>query len=272
MTRVGIIIDKYHLENKVTEFLNYLKKISEVTIYLEETYLLDSSKINFNDDIFFAKGKGDLILALIKNIEKETNIPVINSSKGICLAMNRFLNSTLLRKANISVPNFSLNPLGVSPPFQDYIIKNIIDQKVYSFKGIIDKKNGHLQVIDERALKEAQGGIENYQYLYYQEFIKSKWEFKVYGIGDQLYFYRQLPVLVNENKIESRVKIKEIPELREMVHKAMSILDLKITSVDFLQSIEGKFYLTDINCTPNFNYMENGAKIVADYLIKKAKR
>ncbi|KKM61748.1 hypothetical protein LCGC14_1528650, partial [marine sediment metagenome] len=32
------------------------------------------------------------------------------------------------------------------------------------------------------------------------------------------------------------------------------------------------FYLTDINCTPNFNYIKNGAKIVVDFLLKQAKR
>ena len=272
MTKIGIIIDKHHLENKVSEFLKYLKTIAEVSIYLEESYLLNSSKIKFNEDIFFVKGKGDLILALAKNVENETSIPVINSSRGIWFSMNRFINSVILRKEGISVPDFSLKPLNDTPPFEDFIVKNIIDQKRYSFTGKIEKNKGHLRIFDERALKEAQGGKEFYQYFYYQKFIKSKWEYKVYGIGDQLFFYKQLPLLVNKNKMESRVGIDPISELKEMVLKAMKSLDLKITSVDFLQSKEGKFYLTDINSVPNFNYIKNGVKIIGNYLLEQAKR
>jgi hypothetical protein len=272
LTKIGIIIDKYHLENKVSDFLKYLKTIAEVSIYLEESYLVNSSKIKFDEDIFFVKGKGDLILALVKNIEKETSIPVINSSRGIWYTMNRFMTSVVLQKEGILVPDFSLNPLSDSPPFEDFIVKNIVDQKHYSFIGKIEKINGHLRIFDERALKEAQGGKENYQYFYFQKYIKSKWEYKIYGIGDQVFFYKQLPVLVNKNKMESRVEIEANSELKEIVLKAMRVLDLKITSVDFLRSKESKFYLTDINSIPNFNYIKDGVKIVGNYLLEQAKR
>ena len=41
--------------------------------------------------------------------------------------------------------------------------------------------------------------------------------------------------------------------------------------MDFLRSKNGVYYLTDINSSPNFNYIKNGPKIVGDYLIKQAK-
>ena len=116
------------------------------------------------------------------------------------------------------------------------------------------------------------GDMENYQFLYYQKFIKSKWEYKVYIIGDKIYYYKQIPVLVNPNKMESRRKIDEIPELKELSFKAIETTGLKITSIDFLQNKNGQFYLTDINCTPNFNYIKNGPKIVGDYLLEQAKK
>ena len=270
MKKIGIVIDKYHLENKVTEFLKYLKTKAEVKIYVEETFLLDSSKLNFDEDVFFVKGKGDLILALIKLIEEQTDIPVINSYKGTWLAINRFLNSVFLKKAGIPIPDFSLNPKEIIPPFKDYIIKNIIDQKNYKFQPIVHKENGQLKVADERALNEVDKLDPKYNYLYYQKFIKSKWEYKIYGIGEEVYFNKQLPILVNPNKLESRREIDEIPELREYCYKAMEIMDLKLASLDFLKS-KDQYYLTDINCTPNFNYLKNGHKIVADFLLEQTK-
>jgi len=269
--KIGIIIDKYHLNHKVTDFLKYLKSIADVKIYLEESYFLNSSEHNFDEDLFFTKGKGDVILGLVKLIEERTSIPVINSFKAAWLAINRFLNSTFLRKAGIPVPDFSLNPQGFKPPFQDYIIKNIVDQGVYKFAPKIIEEKESMRVADKRALDEVDGKEHQYNFLYYQKFIKSKWEYKIYGIGENVYFYKQLPVLINPNKTESREKIDEIPELKEYCLKAMDIMDIKVTSLDFHKSQDNQFFLTDINCTPNFNYLKDGYKIVADYLLEQAK-
>jgi glutathione synthase/RimK-type ligase-like ATP-grasp enzyme len=272
LTKIGIIIDNYHLNAKVTEFLKYLKTISEIRLYIEESYLFSRNDVKCDEDIFFVKGKGPLILGLVKSFEELTSIPVINSYKGIWLAINRFLNSTYLRKAGIPVPDFSLNPEGTSPLFEDYIIKNIVDQKNYKFKPIIKKQHNHLMVADERALNEVSGEKEQYKYLYYQKFIKSEWEYKIYGIGEEVYFYKQKPILINPNKLESRQEIPENSELKEYCLKAMEIMDLKITSLDFHRSSENEFFLTDINCTPNFNYIKDGHKVVADFLIDYAKK
>lgn len=268
--KIGIIIDEYHLKYKVSDFLKYLKSKADVKIYIEESFLLNSMDLDFDENLFFTKAKGDLLLAFVKLIEEETSIPVINSYKGIWLAINRFLNSVFLEKAGIPIPEFSLNPKGSSPPFGNYIIKNIIDQKNYKFKPIVNKINGQLMVADERALKEVDKIDPKYKYLYYQRFIKSEWEYKIYGIGEDVFFYKQLPILVNPNKIESRRKIDDIPELKEYCYKAMEVMDLKITSLDFLKS-KDQFFLSDINCTPNFNYIKDGYKIVVDFLLKQAK-
>lgn len=270
MKQVGIIIDKYHLNYKVTDFLKYLKSIAKVNLFVEESFLLRSSNHDFEEDVFFVKGKGELILGLVKLIEETTSVPVINSYKGIWLSINRFLNSTYLRKAGIPVPDFSLNPKDILPPFKDYIIKNIVDQRIYKFDPIYQEVNGRLRVADKRALDEIDGEQEKYKYLYYQKFIKSKWEYKIYGIGEEVYFYKQIPILVNKNKMESRQKINEIQELKEYCLKAMEIMNLEITSLDFLKS-KDQFFLTDINCSPNFNYIKDGHKKVADFLLMQAK-
>ncbi len=271
LIKIGIIIDKYHLKKKSSKLIEYLSTVAKISLYLEEDYLIDYSNFDFNEDIFFVKAKGDLVLNLIKLIEKETDIPVINSSRGIWLAINRFLNSTLLRQSGIRVPNFTLNAKGLLPPFNDYIIKNIIDQKNYAFSPQIQRINGYLNISDQRALDEVNGEKAKYTYLYYQEYIKSKWEYKVYCIGDDLFYYKQLPILVNPDKMKTRRKIDKIPELKEITLKALKTTGLKISSLDFLKSKEGEFFLTDINSSPNFNYIKNGPKIIGDYLIKQAK-
>ena len=272
MKRIGLIIDKYHLEHKVSEFLKYIKSIADVNIYVEESYLFRSSNLTFNEDLFFVKAKGNLVLSFVKYIEEETSIPIINSYKAIWYAIHRFLNSTHLKKAGIPVADFSLNPKDEKPPFKEFIIKNIIDQKNYKFTPLREIRNGLIKISDKRALDEVESEEEKYQYLYYQKFIRSEYEYKIYGIGEDVYFYKQIPILENPNKIETRQKIERISELEEYCLKAMDVTGLRITSLDFLKSAEDEFFLTDINSTPNFNYIKNGAKIVGDFILKQAKK
>jgi glutathione synthase/RimK-type ligase-like ATP-grasp enzyme len=271
LIKIGLITDRYHLENKSIQFLKYCKKFAEITIYIEEDYFLDFSNYDFDENIFFVKAKGDLVINLIKLIEQETSIPVINSSSSISLAFNRFLNSVFLRRAGIRIPDFTLNPVGISPPYNEYIMKNIIDQKNYAFRPQIQKKKGFLKVTDMRAIDESSGIKPKYTHVYFQDFIKSKWEYKVYLIGDDIFYFKQIPVLVDPDKIKSRVEIEKNLELTEIAYKATEAIGLKISSMDFLKSKEGVYYLTDINSSPNFNYLKNGPKIVGDYIIRQAK-
>jgi len=272
LKKLGLIVDKYHLEKKVEQFINYMRNICELSIYVEENYVIDFNDLNFDEDIFFVKGKGDLILNFAKFLERETSIPVINSSKGIWLAFNRFLNSVLLRKAGIRVPDFSLNPKKNNPPFKDYIIKNVRDQDNYAFNPEVKESDNHTMVQDRRAFEEVYGKNALYNFFYYQEYIESEFEYKIYGIGEDLYFYKQKPILRDPDKMKSRIKIESIPELSETAYRVMDLFNLKITSLDFLKSKQGNYFLTDVNSTPNFNYLKNGPKIIGDFLLSQTKR
>jgi len=272
LKNIGLIIDKYHLEKKVREFLSYMRKVCELSIYVEENYLVNFNDVNFDEDLFFIKGKGDGIINFAKSLERDTDIPVINSSKGIWLAYNRFLNSTLLKRAGIRVPNFSLNPKEDAPPFKDFIIKNVRDQDNYAFDPKIETNTSTVEVKDNRALEEVYGKNAQYSFFYYQEYIESKFEYKIYGVGEELFYYKQKPILRDPDKMKSREKIKPILELGEIAYKVMELFDLQITSLDFLKSEDDNYYLTDVNSTPNFNYLENGPQTIANYLLAKAKR
>ncbi|MFW9929538.1 MAG: hypothetical protein ACFFD1_09120 [Candidatus Thorarchaeota archaeon] len=272
MKKIGLIVDKYHLENKVKQFIAYMKNVCKLSIYVEENYIVDFNEVKFDEDLFFIKGKGDVILNFATSVEIDTDIPVINSSRGIWLAYNRFLNSSLLQSAGIQVPNFSLNPKDESPPFQNFIIKNVRDQDNYSFNPTIQRSNGSIEVKDERALEEVCGTKAQYNFFYYQDYIESEFEYKIYGIGEDLYFYRQKPILMDPDKMKSRIAIDPITELGEIAYQVMELFDLKILSLDFLKSADEIFYLTDVNSTPNFNYLKNGPEIVGKYLITQAKK
>ena len=125
---------------------------------------------------------------------------------------------------------------------------------------------------DKRALSEAEGGEESYHFFFYQKYVKSKWEFKIYGIGEKLKFYKRIPSINTPHEIPPKNEIEKIPQLEESVYKIMDTLNLKITSIDFLQSKDGVFYLTDVNSTPNFDSIPNGSTMVGEYLINQIKR
>lgn len=273
MVKIGIILNKKYVKHQARYLIKYLKKRADVSLYVERAFLLKSvPNYYFDEDLFFAKGKGEVILGLIKSIEKTTNIPVINPYRAIWLAMNRFLNSTYLRKAGIDLPDFSLTPEEERAPFKDFIIKNIIDQSSSSFQPTIEKIGDQVHVSDKRAIIDAKGEKKSYHYYFYQKFIKSEWEYKIYGIDDQLFYFKRVPSIRNPHKVLPKIQIKKIPELEDVVFKIMETLDLKITSLDFLKSKEGTYYLTDVNSSPNFNSISNGAKIVGEFLINQIKK
>jgi len=61
-----------------------------------------------------------------------------------------------------------------------------------------------------------------------------------------------------------------VPELAAAARAAMRATGLVIASLDFLEE-DGAFYLTDVNSTPNFNYVDGGAAMVGDCLVATAR-
>ncbi len=270
LIKIGIITNKKFIKHQAKPLLKYLRKRVDVSLYIEEEFLLKSvPKYYFDEDLFFVKGKGEIILGLVKLIEKTTNVQVINPFRAIWLAMNRFLNSTYLKKAGINLPDFSLTPDAEKPPFKDFIIKNIIDQKSSSFQPSIQITADQTQISDQRAIKDAKGEEQAFHYYFYQQYIKSQWEYKIYGIDDKLFYFQRVPSIKNPHKILPKIQIEKIPELEDVVFKIMETLNLKVTSVDFLKSKDGQYFLIDVNSSPNINNVPNGAKLVGELLINQ---
>jgi hypothetical protein len=185
--------------------------------------------------------------------------------------MHRMMASIVCRKAGVPVPEFAL-AMSVPHAIGKAIVKNVIDQHHLRFLGrlpIVAEPRSTLPAIE--TAEEAGVSQLAPRYHYCQRFVHSEYEYKVYGIGEKLLFYRQRPVLVNPDKMSTRVRIDEIPALASAARAALRATGLAVASLDFLEE-DGTFYLTDVNCTPNFNHVEGGAQLVGDHLLACASR
>lgn len=270
--RIGIITNSYEVP-RIRSLIEYLEGKAEVRFYIEEDILLDYKKLTFDEDVFFTKGKGYILLTIAKMAEdhgRNNGIKVVNNARSIWIAIHRFIHCTVCREAGVRVPDFSLGPSG-SPRFGRCIAKNIIDQNHLRNLDILPRVgNDEMEIPSIMTGEEAGRDPRVPDYHFYQRFLETEYEYKIYGFGDRLLFYRQKPVLVNPNKMETRVPIENIPELDRMARLAMKATGLRIASMDFLKE-DDKYYMTDINATPNFNYIPNGAEILGDYLLELAR-
>ncbi len=270
--KVGIITNAYEVP-RIRSLVDYLERTAKVKLYVEEDIFLDFQGVNFDENVFFTKGKGYVLLTLARLAEeygKPRGIIVVNDARSVWIAMHRLMHFNIARNAGVRVPDFAL-AREAPTSFDKFIAKNIIDQNHLRDLNVLPFVGGAgSKVPDIKTGEEAGVGSIINEFHLYQRFVESEYEYKVYGFGPRLFFYRQTPVLENPNKMETRVPIDEIPELRQMALLAMKATGLRVTSMDFLCE-NGKFYLTDINAIPNFNYMPNGPEILGNYLLDIAK-
>ena len=266
--KVGIIATAHEVP-RIQSLLRYLERETDVSLYVDEESLVDSRATTFDDQVIFTKGRGYALLTMAR-IAEAAGIPVVNSARSTWIATHRPLASIVCRQAGVRVPEFSV---GMSGPaaFDKVIVKNIVDQNHLRFLDILPIVAEPGSTIPPIATAEEAGTSELApRYHFYQRFLRTEFEYKVYGFGDRLLYYRQRPVLVNPDKMSTRVQIDEVPQLARAARLAMSATGLAIASLDFLEE-DGEFYLTDVNSTPNFNHIADGAKIVGDYLLAIAR-
>lgn len=269
--KVGIITDAYE-STRIKNLVRYLEERAEVRLHIEENIVLDFENYPFDEDVFFTKGKGYMLLALTRLAEDygiDSGVSVVNDSRSIWNTMHRFTHCLLLESAGVRVPEYSLGPSG-AVPFDSYIVKNIIDQDHLRFLDVLPLFGNQSDEIPPVITAEEAAGTICDDFHLYQRVIESEYEYKVYGIGDELRFYRQVPVARYPNKMETRVPIDEIQVLKKYSESAMRATGLRIASMDFLEE-NGKFYMTDINPVPNFNYVEDGVEILGDHLLELAR-
>jgi len=266
--KIGIIATAHEVP-RIQSLLRYLEGKADVHLYVDEQGVVDSRSTAFDEQVIFTKGRGYALLTMAR-IAEASGIAVVNSAHSTWVATHRLLASIACREAGVRVPEFSV---GTSAPdaFDKVIVKNIVDQNHLRFLDILPIVGGPRATIPPITTSEEAGSSELApQYHFYQRFLRTEFEYKVYGFGERLLYYRQLPVLVNPDKMSTRVQIDEVPELKRAARAAMRATGLEIASLDFLEE-DGELYLTDVNSTPNFNYIAEGAQIVGDYLLAIAR-
>ena len=227
-----------------------------VKVILEEQDTLLSSEPVPPWNVCFVKGRGLLLQAQALRLEL-AGIPTYNNAYAIHVTNHRLLYSLLAQAAGVPEPEFAVGH-EKDIPFEEYVIKEECVESVAKFIPIIGNRN-------------LRGGGVNDKIYYFQRKINSEWEYKIYSFGENFFYYKEKPTLINPNKMATRVSIPENPLLREYVEKIKKITKLTITSIDFLEE-DGQYYLIDVNSAPNFNYIQNGAEILADWLFSEIKR
>ncbi len=267
--KVGIIATAYEVP-RVASLLRHLEGRAQVTLHVDEETLVDSRGTFFDEDVIFTKGRGYGLLTMARVAESQC-VRVVNGAHATWLATHRLPCGLACRQAGVRVPDFAL---GTSPPlsFDRVIVKNIVDHHHLRFLGVLP-----IVAAPETPLppiptaEEAGPGEIVPRFHYFQRFLRTRYEYKVYVIGERQLHFRQAPVLVNPDKMATRVRIDAVPELTEAAQRVARATGLAIASLDFLEE-DGLFYLTDVNATPNFNHLEDGAAMIGDYLLELARR
>jgi len=265
--KIGILATSHEVP-RVQSLLRYLEREHEVRLYVDEEMLVDSHATAFDEQVMFTKGRGYALLTMAR-IAESAGIPVVNSAHATWVATHRPVASALCRGAGVRVPDFAL-AMRVPHRFDEAIVKNIVDQHHLRFLDVLPiVARPHSPIPPIPTAEEAGASPIAPHFHFHQRFLQSEYEYKVYGFADKLLFYRQRPVLVNRDKMATRVQIDEVAELAVAARTAMRATGLAIASLDFLEE-DGAFYLTDVNSKPNFNYIDGGAAMVGNCLIAAA--
>jgi len=251
MTTVGIVTNAYEV-GRLQRVIAALeaKPSVRVELFVEDTQVFVSERDCSRWDVCFTKGRGPIIQAQALAAEA-AGVPTHNCAWAILVTNHRFLTSVLADTAGVPQPDYAFG-YERDLQFPELIEKNTSVEFDGKFTPRIRSK-----------VPESLG--EGHQ-AYFQRAIHAAWEYKVHSVGETYRCFKQLPVAVNPNKMASRVAIPDEPLLLDYARRVKAATRLTVTSMDFLKEDE-HFYLTDVNSAPNFNYMEDGASWLADWLV-----
>ena len=251
---IGIITNTYEF-NRIQPLLEVFKNHPEVRVEVltDEEHILSSECIHQDWNIGFTKGRGPLIQAQACYLEN-AGIPIHNCSYAIHVTNHRMWVSSLIQAAGVPQPAFAVGQ-EKEIDFSRYIRKNLS----------VEFDSKFVPEIRYRGTSPPDSGI-----YYFQEIIDTEWEYKVYSFGDKFMYFKQVPVMVNPDKMSTRCPIPENPILREYVQRIKAVTRLSITSVDFLKD-GSNYYVTDVNSAPNFNHLPKGAELVAMWLVAETR-
>ncbi len=206
-------------------------------------------------DVAYCKTDHPVGHALAMLLEK-SGVRCVNRARAGRLADHRMLTMTRVAKAGGCVPSFTFcNPADI--PYRKAVWKNRKEgdgKKPY----IVGPKEGH---------SAAPAGPQ-----FYQRYIQSRWEYKIYCIGTDYFYYRQRPQLIEPDKHKTREPIAPDERLRRAARTVQDATGLEVASIDFLYSAaEDRYYCTDVNARPGIRHIESGPKRLGRYLLERAR-
>lgn len=244
-------------------------------LWEEETHHLPNRPYS----VIYARPGGWIGMNLLYEA-KARGIPIVNTPTALLISIDRSVTAAILRGEGLPVPDFFCG-YPHSVPFLPFVAKNIFDVNVSVMaSATATQPDLHQQPITNVfASQESKPAPilvrtpEEQQQLpklpiFAQEYLKSAWEYKVYGIGPKILMYRQHPTLDHADKLATRERIPPEPEMVAITQKAMRLLALELCSMDFLDD-NGRVALTDVNFSPALETDPDGYPMLAEYLVTK---
>ena len=261
--KIEILTERYHIA-KLQSLLEWLRPRASITLTMTDSAVLDTRSERGDCDLVFVKGQSDLLLGLAR-LRADRGLRVVNCPDAIWASTNRHLHCLLAERAGVLVPPVMLG-VADACDFDPRVVKNVFDQRHVRFRELLPIVADRSYAIPAIPAAAEAGGPETEEHHVFQKVINSRYEYKVYGVGDEFFFQRRVPMLPNVERHTTRERLDENPTLAGAARAVMAAIGLDIASIDFLEE-DGAFYFIDINATPNFAEIADLVPRVGSYLL-----
>jgi len=218
----------------------------------------------YNDLLFSEREHLSFKHSMIRMLDKEKL--VVNPYDSFIYHRMKPYQFYLFHKNGLPVPSF------VAGGAKELIEKYDLTKMVYKPLG-----GGAEVIMAEEFVEKNKENIEK-RVVLFQDYIEGD-NIRVFALENELIGAAKL---VHGPQVDSRVEqlaleIVKIPEdVKEITLKALHILGMKFSGVDFMRTKDGNYYLLECNPSPMFYVFEmiSGIKVsekLAEYLIKEGK-
>jgi len=295
--QVKLLKQRLEEKNCNVTIINFKEFPAKVNMYFDENKIIFEDKNLLDMDAFYIRQLGyfwpvprikltkeqwikyydrynDLLINERENISfKHSMIRMLNCEKPVINPYDSFMfhrmkpyQYYLFSKHGLPVPSFLAGGA-------KYIAKKCDVSKMV-YKPIA---GGAEVVMAEEFLKEKEEEADKRAALF-QEYIKGV-NVRVFAVEDEFIGGAKI---IQGPEVDSRVRqfgveVVEVPEeVQDIAFKALKIVGMKFSGIDFMLSEKGEYYLLECNPSPMFYVFEMASGIpvsekLAEYLIRQAK-
>ena len=223
--------------------------------------LVTPDDVTFSDEVAAAASIGayDLVFLRTKNLnflkklaQTRLSIPIVNPPAAVLRSLHRFTAVKTVGECGVRVP-------------RQFRKGHLVDRDVIWKTPIDDDSDRPFKVSAREWNRHSRDGRSGP--IYAQQVLSSKWEYKIYVTWDRCYCYRQVPTMIEPDKLSTREDTAASSAPVEQALLAAHAMNLAVASVDFLHA-DGQFYMTDINPTPGLQNLDGGYQAIVPYIRK----